>query len=194
MDEPESATPLDPDEAAGLRLDSIQTRSDLDRVEQANIVDGLRWLNGRRNPDVLSEPFLLELHHQLFGQVWRWAGHLRQTEKSIGVDPLVISVRLRDLLDDCRCWIDHDTYPAKELALRFHHRLVSIHLFANGNGRHARIAADAVLRFLLREPPIDWIGKSGLQNSGPHRRQYIQALQAADRHDYAPLLILYAAA
>ena len=118
MDEPEGATPLDPDEAAGLKLDSIQTRSDLDRVEQANIIDGLRWLRGRRDPDLLSEAFLLELHRQLFGQVWQWAGRFRQTEKTIGVDPMVIGERLRLLLEDCRYWIEHHTYPAKELALR----------------------------------------------------------------------------
>lgn len=191
MDEPEGATPLDPDEAAGLKLDSIQTRSDLDRVEQANIIDGLRWLRGRRHPDVLSEAFMLELHRQLFGQVWQWAGRFRQTEKSIGVDPLVIGERLHLLLGDCRYWTDHGTYPAQELALRFHHRLVSIHPFANGNGRHSRIAADAVLRFLLGEPPINWIGAADPQHAGPHRKRYIQALQSADGLDYTPLLTLY---
>lgn len=193
MDEPDGATPLDPDEAAGLKLDSIQTRSDLDRVEQANIIDGLRWLRGRRKPDVLSEAFLLELHHRLFGDVWQWAGHFRRTEKTIGVDPLIIGVRLRDLLDDCRYWIDHGTWRPAELALRFHHRLVSIHLFANGNGRHARIAADAISRFLLGEPPIDWIGAAQIQEAGPHRKRYIQALRAADNHDYTLLLNLYGA-
>lgn len=193
MQEPEGATPLDPDEAAGLKLDSIQSRADLDRVEQANIIDGLRWLRGRRNPDVLSEAFLLELHRQLFGQVWHWAGRFRRTEKNIGVDPFMISMRLRDLLDDCRYWIDHETWPPKELALRFHHRLVSVHLFANGNGRHARIAADAVSRFLLDDAPIDWIDVVELQHAGRHRSRYIRALQAADGHNYAPLLNLYGA-
>lgn len=193
MPEPAGATALDPDEAAGLKLDSIRCRGDLDRVEQANVIEGLRWLQRQRRPDVLSEAFLRELHRQLFGQVWRWAGRFRQTEKTIGVDPVTIGPELRLLLDDCRYWLARASYRPLEMALRFHHRLVKIHLFANGNGRHARIAADALLRFECEHPPVTWIKTSDLQQASAHRERYMRALRAADGHNYAPLLELFGA-
>ncbi len=189
--EPDGATPLDPDELAGLRLDSIETRDDLNRVEQANIIDGLQWLNRQRNPDILSEQFLRELHRQLFGQVWNWAGTFRRTEKNIGVDPLQIAVELRNLLDDVQAQIEFKSFPPREIALRFHHRLVKIHLFANGNGRHARIAADALLHRIWNAPPIQWIATGNLGRESAQRSRYIQALRAADGHDYSTLLALY---
>lgn len=193
LTEPDGATPLDPDEAEGLRLDSIRTRGDLDRVEQANIVDGLAWLSRRRQTDVLDEPFLRRLHRELFGQVWRWAGTYRQTEKNIGVEPRQIQVELRKLLDDVRAWIEYRSYPPREMALRFHHRLVRIHLFANGNGRHARIAADVLLQ-QLGEARIDWLpGDQPLQQAGALRTAYIEALRSADGGDYRALLELYGA-
>lgn len=191
--EPPGATPLDADELAGLKLDSIETRGDLDRLEQANIIDGQNWLKRQKAAEVLSEAFLLTLHHRLFGQVWRWAGEFRRTEKNIGVDPRQIGIELRNLLDDGRYWIEHDSYPVRELALRFHHRLVKIHLFANGNGRHGRIATDALLRLELDQPQIVWISEADLQNAGPWRDRYIAALRSADAGDYTPLQDMYGA-
>ena len=139
IDEPDGATPLDPDEMEGLRFKHITSRGELDQLEQANIVEGLQWLKKQKNADVLSEGFVRDLHKRLFGQVWKWAGSFRKTEKSIGGDPVQIAIQLRQLLDDTRYWIEHEVCPPKELAARFHHKLVLIHLFPNGNGRHARI-------------------------------------------------------
>ena len=103
LDEPDGATPLDPDEAEGLKLKHIQTRGELDEVEQQNIQDGLTWVSRQRKyNDFLNEAFLTDLHQHLFGKVWDWAGQFRKTEKNIGVDPLTISVELRNLLDDAR--------------------------------------------------------------------------------------------
>jgi Fic-DOC domain mobile mystery protein B len=195
-DEPDGATPLDPDEREGLRLRHVQTRGELDRLEQANIVDGLRWLKRQKKPDVLTEAFVYRLHKELFGQVWRWAGQRRQTEKNIGVAPHQIDVQLRHLLDNTRYQIDHKTYPPAELALRFHHRLVQIHVFPNGNGRHARIMTDAMLKHCLHHTPIRWAGTSGdrdLQAASVHRSAYIYALRDADAHNVAPLLELFGA-
>lgn len=187
MDYPEGATPLDPDEMEGLRFNHVSTRGELDQLEQANIVDGMAWLKRQRSPDVLTQGFTCDLHRQLFGKVWKWAGSLRKTEKNIGVDPIQITIQLRQLLDDARYWIEHDTYPAKELAARFHHKLVYIHLFPNGNGRHARIMADALLTKLMGEPEIDWAGGFELENMNARRDQYIAALRSADGHDYTAL-------
>lgn len=188
MDEPDGATPLDPDEMAGLKFKHITTRGQLDHLEQANIESGLQWLSRRKNSDILNDAFVRELHKKLFGDVWLWAGTYRQREKNIGVDPVQISVQLRLLLDDVRYWVEHGTYSAQECAARFHHRLVYIHLFPNGNGRHARILADALLTKVLNKEPIDWAGGFDLQRMNERREAYIQALRAADGRDYRPLL------
>ena len=188
INESEGVTPLDPDEMEGLLYSHITTRSELDELEQANIVEGMQWLKKQKNAEILSEAFVRNLHKQLFGKVWKWAGFFRQTEKNIGVDPVQILIQLRQLLDDTKYWIENKTYLPKELAARFHHRLVLIHLFPNGNGRHARIMADAILMKLMDEPLIDWAGGYKLEAMNERRDQYINALQAADGHDFAQLL------
>ncbi|RMB09046.1 mobile mystery protein B [Eilatimonas milleporae] len=187
MDYPEGATPLDPDEMEGLKFRHITTRGELDHLEQANIQDGIAWLSRSREKDILTEVFVCKLHERLFGEVWNWAGSFRRTGKNIGVDPITISVELRILLDDMRYWVEHGTYPELEAAIRFHHRLVFIHPFPNGNGRHARIMADAVLQKIYGKALIDWAGGHDLQAMNERRKDYIAALRAADRSDYDPL-------
>ena len=189
LDYPEGATPLDPDELAGLKHPHVTTRGQLDHLEQANIQEGLRWLQRRRNKkDILHEGFVRELHTKLFGEVWSWAGTFRTTEKNIGIDPRQISVQLCHLLGDVTYWIENGTYDPVEIAVRLHHRLVYIHLFPNGNGRHARIMADVVLTDLLNQKPIDWSGGENLQAMNEHRKIYIAALRDADSGNYVPLL------
>lgn len=188
VDDIDGATPLDPDELEGFKFKHVSTREELNQLEQAAITEGLRWLANLKNPDLLSEAFVLELHKELFGSVWVWAGSFRSTEKNIGVDPIEIAVGLRLLLDDTRYWIEHGIYPPKELAARFHHRLVVIHPFSNGNGRHARIMADAVLTKLLNESAIDWAGGYRLEAMNGRREEYITALRAADVGDFDALL------
>jgi len=190
IDQPDGATPLDPDGVAGLKFAHIQTRAELDQMEQVNIQDGLRWLARQKEPKILTDTFLRQLHQRLLGEVWSWAGSFRLTEKNIGVAPEQIAVSLRNLLDDVHYWIKHETYAKREIALRFHHRLVQIHLFSNGNGRHARIATDALLLKVLAENPINW-GSAYLQDSGEHRRKYIDALRQADKGEFQPLLDLF---
>jgi len=180
---PDGATPLDPDEMEGLRYKHVSTRGELDELEQANIDEGLQWLKRQKNPDVLSEKFVRTLHKKLFGKVWKWAGTFRLTEKNIGVDPFQVAIELRQLLDDTQYWVENGTFEPKELAARFHHRLVYIHPFPNGNGRHARIMADAVLTKLMNEPAIDWAGGYKLEKMNERRDQYIAALRKADGHD-----------
>lgn len=188
MEFPEGATNLDPDEMEGLKYKHVSTRGELDELEQASITNGMTWLSKQKNPDMLSEAFIRELHKRLFGDVWKWAGSFRDTEKNIGVEPYQIGIHLRNLLDDVKFWIENDTYPPKEIAARLHHRLVAIHLFPNGNGRHSRIMADAVLTKMLGCPPINWSGGFKLENRNVRRTQYIEALRSADRHDLKPLL------
>jgi Fic-DOC domain mobile mystery protein B len=189
MEYPERATPLDADEMEGLKFPHVTTRGELDHLEQANIAAGLLWLNRRKGSDILNEQFVRSLHRRLLGEVWRWAGTYRHTEKNIGVDPRQINVQLRDLLDDVLYWVENGTYNPIESAVRFHHRMVFIHPFPNGNGRHARIMADALLEKVHKVQAIDWAGGEDLQRMNDRREQYIAALRAADGGDYGPLLI-----
>jgi Fic-DOC domain mobile mystery protein B len=188
LEYPEGATPLDPDELAGLKYKHITLRSQLDELEQANIESGLRWLARQRTRDVLSDDFAIRLHKRLFGEVWHWAGTFRRTGKNIGIDPVQIGVTLRILMDDARYWAEHGTYEPVEAAVRFHHRLVFIHPFPNGNGRHARIMADTVLERIYGNSPIDWTGGHDLQKMNDRRMAYIHALRAADAGDFGPLM------
>jgi Fic-DOC domain mobile mystery protein B len=188
MEYPPGATPLDPNELEGLRFPHVETRAELDQLEQQNIQGGLLWLSRQRKfKDFLSDEFAKELHKRLFGAVWKWAGCFRKTEKNLGVDPLQICVELRNLLDDTRYWIDHQTYPPFEFAARFHHRLVQIHLFPNGNGRHSRIMTDVLLEKYLVEPAINW-RNDALIGDSEYREIYINALRRADAEDYTQLI------
>lgn len=123
----------------------------------------------------------------MFGNVWKWAGKYRRTGKNIGVDWIRIPVELRVLLDDVRFWIDNKTYPAEEIGCRFHHRLVYIHLFPNGNGRHARVMTDILLEKTFGLKPFTW-GSNDLINENMTRKSYIKALKAADGNNYKPLI------
>lgn len=163
----------------------ITLRSELNELEQQNIARAYQWAFGR-NRDILSEPFLKGLHRRMFNRVWRWAGKFRETERNIGIEVYRIQTELRQILDDARYWIEHKTYEPDEIAVRFHHRLVSVHPFPNGNGRWARLAADVLIRRLGGER-FTW-GRVNLQTSGETRRAYVSALRAADNHDFAPLL------
>jgi Fic-DOC domain mobile mystery protein B len=184
---PEGATPLDPDELGGLKFKHITTREELDELEQANIGSGLQWL-ARQRGDVLTDDFAVTLHKRLFGDVWDWAGTFRKTGKNIGIDPPHISVELRTLMDNARYWAGNGTYSPVEATLRLHHRLVFIHPFPNGNGRHARIMADTVLRRVFGADPIDWAGGHDLQRMNDRRVAYIAALKAADTGDMTRLM------
>jgi Fic-DOC domain mobile mystery protein B len=190
---PEGATPLDPNELDGLKHKLITTQRELNKLEQANIDAGQLWLSRKRKLDVLSNAFVLELHKRLFGDVWRWGGKLRRTGKNIGVDPLHIEIQLRACVDDARFWFENKTYEPIEAAIRFHHKLTVIHPFPNGNGRHARILADALLEKVYGVARIDWAGGENLQATSERRKQYIAALKAADVGEFE-LLFAFAGA
>lgn len=183
-EQPDGATPLEPEELEALIPSYITVRGELNEAEQENILEAEDWAFARRR-NVVNADFLNRLHGRMFGNVWKWAGKFRRTEKNIGVDPVRIAIDLRELCDDVTYWIEHGTYDPDEIAARFHHRLVSIHPYANGNGRHARLAADLLLRQLDR-PRFTWGRENGV-DPGASRGAYLQALRAADGHDYAPL-------
>ncbi len=185
LDYPPGATPLDADELASLIPSHLTTQGQLNEWEQLNILHGEAWAQ-RQRKDLLTEAFVRQLHRQMFGETWKWAGEFRKSDKNIGVDWFNIGTELKKLLDDARYQADHGTFAADEIAVRFHHRLVAVHPFPNGNGRHARLMADLLVERLGR-PRFSW-GCQSLADLSVTRKRYIAALQTADRRDIAPLL------
>ena len=175
------ATPLDPDEAAGLVPVHITLQSDLNAWEQANIALGGRWGARQKKRELLDEGFVRDLHRQMFGKTWQWAGTFRQSNKNIGVDWTQVAVKLLDLLDNTRHQIENYIFNEDEVAVRFHHQLVLIHAFPNGNGRHARLMADLLIMRLGR-PRLTWGSASASHNPiNSIRDKYLAALRAADQ-------------
>ena len=189
-DEPDGATPITPEEREGLKLTWITTRGDLNEAELAAISGADAWAIRRRPPAALlvAETFLLKMHQRMLGAVWRWAGKLRTSERNLGVAHWQIRIALRDLLQDVQAMVLAEYgLPPDEIAVRFHHRLVAIHPFVNGNGRHARLTAD-LLVIALGHPRFTW-GSGQLGSPSETRRAYVGALRAADAGDMGPLLV-----
>ncbi len=182
-------TPIDEDEKQGLLIPTITTRSELDEFEQQNIENAVQWTLSRSftATDVLTEVFVRDLHKRMFSDVWEWAGDFRRSNKNIGGDWIQIGIDLRNLLDDCRYWIEHGTYEPDEIAVRFSHRLVFIHCFPNGNGRHSRLIADVIVSKLFSRPVFTWGGNSLIQPSDA-RKHYLDALRKADQGDISSLI------
>lgn len=182
-------TPLDEDEKEGLLIATVTNRSELDEFEQKNIEEAIQWTLGRRlNPVTLfSEAFILQLHERMYGQVWTWAGSYRKTNKNIGVDKWQIPVAIKSLLDDALYWVKYQTMSPEAIAIHFKHRLVSIHCFANGNGRHSRLMADLIISKLYNQPEFTW-GSVSPMEATLLRNQYLSALHAADKGDISLLL------
>ena len=181
-------TPLSPDEQADL-IPNLSTRDELNEWERTNILVAYDWaLDPRilRRSDPTTEPYIRDLHYRMFDQTWKWAGLYRSTEKNIGIPHYQIRESLAALLGDVRYWLEHRTFPPDEIAIRFHHRLVFIHPFANGNGRHGRLMAD-VLAKKQNMPVFTW-GGADIAVHGDFRRRYVEALRAADRNEIKPLL------
>jgi Fic-DOC domain mobile mystery protein B len=184
----DGSTPLSPDEEDDL-IPSLATKEELNEWERLNILEAYSWALDRRNlarREPLAEPYVRELHLRMFDQTWKWAGRYRTTEKNIGIACHQIRDQLAALLGDVRYWLDHQTFAPDEIAVRFHHRLVFIHPFANGNGRHARLMADVLARRQGR-PVFSW-GSAEIVRPRNFRRAYLEALRAADTNDIRPLL------
>ena len=181
-------TSLEPEEQKDL-IPSLATREELNEWERDNILQARQWALADRqlsrlNP--VAEEYVRKLHGRMFDQTWKWAGTYRKTEKNLGVPVPQIHERLAQLLGNAAYWIENKTYDVDECAIRFHHELVVIHAFPNGNGRHARLIAD-VLTAKNGNSVFSW-GSNDIVSAGNARHAYLEALRAADRGDIRPLL------
>ena len=185
--DPPGATPLTPDDLAGLIPEHVSTRDELNAWEQENVLHALDRLRRRRPGEILDDAFLRQLHAWMFGDTWSWAGTYRRRETNIGVDPAQIATSVRQLCDNYRHQRDAGNFDAAELAIRFHRDLVWIHPFPNGNGRHSRLAAD-LLSESLGGKAFTWGGVAELESPGVKRDEYLEALRKADRGDFDALI------
>jgi Fic-DOC domain mobile mystery protein B len=184
--EDDASTPLTGDELSGLIPSWITWRHELNEAEQDNILAAMLWAARQNRRELLDEKFLCDLHKRMLGKVWRWAGVYRTTARNVGVEASQIRTELRLLLDDARFWIANKAYEPDELAVRFHHRLVWVHPFPNGNGRHSRLMADLLV---MRSGAKRFTWGSAGRVAGDVRKQYIAAIRKADRHDIGELLV-----
>lgn len=182
-------TPLDEDEKDGLRIQTITTREELDEFEQKNIEQAIQWTLGRKikMDKVFSESFIKSLHKRMYDEVWSWAGCFRKSNKNIGVDKWKISTELKKSVDDAQFWIKNEAYGEDEIAVRFKHRIVSIHCFPNGNGRHSRLVGDIISDKIFNREVFTW-GQSNLSQESDTRKTYLSALREADKGDFTKLL------
>jgi len=182
-------TPLDEDEKDGLLIPTITTRGELDEFEQLNIEKAIEWSikNKFKIENILTEDFIKNLHRRMLSDVWQWAGEFRRSDKNIGVDKYKIGIELRNLIDDCKYWVEQGAYPPDEIAIRFSHRVVQIHLFPNGNGRHSRLIGDIIVNDGFERPVFTW-GQSDLLHKGEARTIYLSALREADQGNYRKLI------
>jgi Fic-DOC domain mobile mystery protein B len=183
-------TPLNEEEQNGLLIPSITTREELDEFEQLNIEKAIQWTFGKKwkAEQMFSEKFVKDLHKRMYGEVWKWAGAFRESEKNLGIKSYLIPAELKVLLDDAIFWVQNDTHSPDELAIRFKHRLVSIHCFSNGNGRHSRLMADLIMEKLFNATFFSW-GSSNLVKATETRKAYIKAVKMADKQDLQPLIV-----
>lgn len=189
FDYKDGQTPLAEEEKEALRIKAITTQGELDEFEQLNIEKAVEWtIRTKFKPEnILTEKFIKDLHKRMYGDVWKWAGKFRQTEKNIGISWIQISLELKNLLDDTKYWIKNKTYTPEEIAIRFKHRIVSIHCFPNGNGRHSRMMADIIIESIFGKDIFSW-HQSNMVKANEIRKAYIDALQKADNGIIEPLI------
>ena len=183
------ATPINHNEIDGLIPIHINTQEQLNEWEQQNILQAELWIMKKKKlglNKILTINFLQDLHKKMFANTWNWAGSFRKTNKNIGIDWIQINENLKILIDDVIYQINKCTFEHDELVARFHHRLVFIHPFINGNGRHARLMADIIL-MSLNCKRFSW-GTVNLAEANKTRSQYITALKKADQGDYKALI------
>ena len=182
-------TPLDEDEKEGLKIKSITTQKELDEFEQLNIEKAVEWTihANLKLEKILTEKFIKGVHKKMYGDVWKWAGEFRKSDKNIGIKWTQIGLELKNLIDDTKYWIENKTYLPEEIAIRFKHRIVAIHCFPNGNGRHSRILADIIMESIFGKEIFSW-HKSNMVKADETRKSYIAALREADNGIINPLI------
>jgi len=182
-------TPINEEEASGLKIKSITIQKELNEFEQLNIEKAIEWtIHANLNREkILTEKFVRDLHKKMYDDVWKWAGKFRKSDKNIGIQWTLISIELKKLLDDTKYWIENNSFSPEEISIRFKHRIVAIHCFPNGNGRHSRMMADIIIQSIFRKQLFSW-HQSKMIKADETRKKYITALRNADNGNIKPLI------
>ena len=186
----DNATPLSEAERLDL-IPSLTTRGELNQVERLNINAARVWAMRPavlHRADLLTDGFARELHRRMFNQVWRWAGCYRTTEINLGWEVHRLTEGVRNAFDDAQAWFEYSSYPLHEAAVRLHHRLVAIHPWPNGNGRHSRLTADIAVA-ARGGVDLTWGAGADLIAAGDVRQRYLDAIRQADQGNIEPLLV-----
>lgn len=182
-------TPINEEEKEGLKIKSITSQRELDEFEQLNIEKALEWtINNKFSAEkILTEKFIKEVHKKMYGDVWKWAGNFRKSNKNIGINWTIIAIELKKLLDDTHYWIQNQTFEPEHIAITFKHRIVAIHCFPNGNGRHSRMLADIIMESIFQKEVFTW-QHSNMIKANETRKKYILALKQADKGNISSLI------
>jgi Fic-DOC domain mobile mystery protein B len=182
-------TPID--DFSELLVKGIKTKRELAVVEAENIREAVVKYLAKRPTKRMARfdvTWLLQLHREMLGHVWAWAGKVRPGTVNIGVPQAQIEPGLHSLASDLASWtgFGHDLLSQSTW---LHHRAVQIHPFKNGNGRWSRLLANIWLK-LNRHPLTVW-PEQKIGSVSIVRGEYIKAVQAADAGDYEPLLAMH---
>ncbi|HBH79510.1 MAG TPA: mobile mystery protein B [Nitrospira sp.] len=186
------------DDISGLILAHLETRAERNVAEAQAISlaydkyifearrkkQGTRWL---------TDEFIRNVHQDMLGSIWDWAGKYRRDNLNIGMDWHLIPEQVRLLCDDFLHWdAQASTMPVLEVAARLQNRLTKIHPFRNGNGRHARLMTD-IFFLSRRHPLLEWPQTQLMSEGHQIRAQYITAMQDADQGDFSSLVKFFEA-
>ena len=158
-----------------------------DHLEAKNHYEALEYLYSlveKDNSQNISEYLIRNLHKLVTAETDKeWAGNYRNSNVIIvgsehtPPDAFEVSIVMGDLIK----WLrgnQKKLHPI-ELAAIFHHKLVFIHPFFDGNGRTARLAMNLLL--MQKSYPMAVMLKND-------RKKYYQTLSRADEKDYAPFV------
>ena len=179
------------DDISGLILDTSKqyTLKEIYKFEANNTRKAtLKYLLDKPTKKIapFTYEWFLQLHVEMFGDLWDWAGKVRTVELSIGIKAYMVAMELKKLVDDLEYWDKNKTFDIVEIASKLHHRAVQIHPFKNGNGRGSRMLANIYLKQNELEP-TKW-NEDLLSKDNLHRDDYISALKLADNGDYSVLI------
>lgn len=189
------------DETAGedisdLLLRHLTTRESRNTVELETIgraYDKYVFRGRKKNAGNkwLTEEYIRQVHRDMFGGIWNWAGKYRQVNLNIGITWSQIPEQITVLCDDFVFWnTTQSAMPILEVAARLQNRLTHIHPFKNGNGRHARLITDIFLR--SQDHPLPkWPQIQLIEHGDAVRREYIAAMKQADMGNFDPLITFF---
>lgn len=187
---PQGAT-LGGDTSGLIRIDlttqAARNAAETESIDEANAKYVFKPRPKQPGSGWLTDKFIRKVHSDMFGSIWEWGGQYRRHNTLPGIEWPRISEEILKLCGDFAYWDKIRPMAPLEIAAYLHHRLVWIHPFANGNGRHARLITD--IFFCSCEHPLPkWPQIHRMPHGDGIRIRYINALKEADEGKYESLM------